>query len=205
MEQTLRLPRPMNISSYLTRQFKNFNGVLHHIAGDLTEAEWLSRPAPGQNTLGYSVWHVPRTQDHYFHRWIQSQAEIVENGRWEQWSPLKPLGIGVGITMEESDKIAYTATLTDTLAYADEVHQAILTWFEGVDEGMLDFVPNAQAHLKQFPEYQTPGYLEEISDLFDLPVWGLLIRPCMGHLHRHLGEVEITKDILRKRVFESIA
>jgi hypothetical protein len=36
------------------------------------------------------------------------------------------------------------------------------------------------------------------GDLIGLPAGALLIRPCMGHIHRHLGELEITKDILRK-------
>jgi len=195
----------MDVKSYLLWQFKNFNGVLHYIADDLTEAEWFSRPASGQNTLGYFVWHITRTQDHFLQRWILGEAEIVENGHWNQWSRLKPFGIGVGITLEESDEIARTASLADTLIYADEVHEQILTWLGAIDESTLDVVPNAREFLKQFPEYQTHGYLEEISDLFDLPIWGLLIRPCMGHLHRHLGEIETTKDILRKRVFESTA
>lgn len=72
----------MNITTYLTGHFKNLNGVLHHPAGDLIEEEWLSRPGPGQNKLGYTVWHSPRIQDHFLHKWIQGQAEVVENGNW---------------------------------------------------------------------------------------------------------------------------
>lgn len=188
----------MDIKTYLKRQHKNFNGVLHHLADDISEEEWLLRPGPGQNTLGYTVWHIPRTQDHFLQLWIRCQAEVVTNGRWTHWTHLRSAGIGVGITMEQSDEIARTVTLADVLAYADEVHQTLLTWLEGIDESTLDFVPNAKERLKAYPEYQTPGYLEEVTDLFGLPVWGLLIRPCMGHLHRHLGELEITKDVLRK-------
>ena len=188
----------MNTTSYITRQFKNFNGVLHHLAGDLTREEWLSRPGAGQNSLGYSVWHIPRTQDHFLNTWIRGQAEVMTNERWKHWASLKPLGIGVGITMEGADEIAHNTTLADTLAYADEVHQAMLSWLAGIDENVLDMDPNAKEHLQAFPEYQTPGYREETDDLLGLPIWGLLIRPCMGHLHRHLGEIEITKDVLRK-------
>lgn len=188
----------MHIKTYLTGQNKNLNGVLHHLAGDINAEEWLSRPGPGQNTVGYTVWHIPRTQDHFLQLWIRNESEVVMNGHWSHWQHLKPAGIGVGITMEQSDEIARTVTLADTLAYADEVHQTLLAWLEGIEDSVLEFVPHAKERLQAYPEYQTPGYLEEVTDLFGLPVWSLLIRPCMGHLHRHLGELEITKDVLRK-------
>ncbi|HEX9389043.1 MAG TPA: DinB family protein [Anaerolineales bacterium] len=188
----------MDITTYLQKQFANLNGVLHAIAGDLTEVEWLTRSALGQNTIGYTIWHIPRTQDNFLQSWIRGQAEVFHSDRWAHWHSLRPLGVGIGITLDQSDEISRTAQLADVLAYADEVHQTILTWLAEITEEELDQVPDARERLKAFPEYQTPGYIEEISDLFGLPVAGLLIRPCMGHVHRHLGELEITKDILRK-------
>jgi len=188
----------MDIKTYIINQNKNLNRGLHYFAGDISAEEWLSRPGPGQNTIGYTVWHIPRTQDHFLQMWIRGEAEIVTNERWSHWAHLKPEGIGVGIIMEQSDEIARTATLADTLAYADEVHQTLLAWLEGIDESALEFVPNPKERLQARPEYQTPGYLEEVTDLLGLPVYALLIGVCMGHLHRHLGELEITKDVLRK-------
>ena len=188
----------MNVTTYLQKQFSNLNSVLHYYTDDLTEAEWITRPGPGQNRIGYTVWHMPRAQDHFLHTWIRGTNEIAHSDRWAKWHALQPLGIGVGITLSESDKIASSVQRADVLAYADEVHQALIAWLARIDEGDLDRVPNTQAYLTAFPEYQTPGYLEEINNLFGLPVWGLLIRPCMGHIHRHCGELEITKDILRK-------
>jgi hypothetical protein len=55
----------MNVTTYLKKQFSNLNGALHYIVDDLTEEEWLARPAAGENPLGYTVWHPPRTQDHF--------------------------------------------------------------------------------------------------------------------------------------------
>ena len=188
----------MNVTTYLKKQFSNLNGVIHYYADDLTEEEWLTRPGPGQNRIGYTVWHIARVQDHFFHAWIRGTSEIVHSDRWAKWHGLRRLGMGVGITLAESDEIASCVQLSDVLSYADEVHQALIAWLTEIGEKELDRVPYAQEYLTAFPEYQTPGYLEEISNLFGLPVWGLLIRPCMGHIHRHCGELEITKDILRK-------
>lgn len=188
----------MNSTAYLQKQFANFNAAMHGIAGDLTDEEWVARPGPGQNMLGYAVWHIPRTQDNFLQAWIRGQDEIVRGERWAHWAHLKPLGIGVGIRLEEADSIARSVKLADVMAYADEVHQSITTWLGEISEDVLDSVPDARAHLAAFPEYQTPGYMKEVHNLYDLPVSGLLIRPCMGHVHRHLGELEITKDVLRK-------
>jgi len=188
----------MNLTTYLQKQFANLNGVLHAIVGDLTDEEWLARPAPGQNTIGYTVWHLPRTQDNFLQTWIRGHAEVVHSDRWAHWRHLRPLGVGIGITLEEADEIARAVQLPDVLAYADEVHQTMSTWLAEVSEEELDPVPDARRRLAAFPEYQTPGYLEEVDNLLGLPAWGLLIRPCMGHIHRHLGELDITKDILRK-------
>src|SRR6185436_7436716 len=188
----------MNITTYLQKQFANFNGVFHSIAGDVTEQEWLSRPGPGQNTVGYSVWHMPRTQDNFLQTWIRGKPEVAHGERWAHWQPLRPLGVGIGITLEQSDHIAHTVHLEDVLAYAEEVHQAFQQWLAEISEEDLDQKPDAATRLAAFPEYQTPGYFEETHDLLALPVWGLLIRPCMGHVQRHLGELDRFKDILRK-------
>jgi len=188
----------VNVTTYLKKQFANLNSVIHYYADDLTEEEWLTRPGPDQNRIGYTVWHIARAQDHFLHAWIRGTNEIVHSERWAKWHALRHVGMGVGITLAESDEIASSVQLADVLSYADEVHQALIAWLTEIDEEELDRVPNAQEYLAAFPEYQTPGYLEEINNLFGLPVWGLLIRPSMGHIHRHCGELEITKDILRK-------
>ena len=188
----------MNAPTYLRKQFSNLNSAFHYYVDELTEDEWISRPGPGQNMIAYTVWHMPRIQDNMLQVWIRDQAEIAHSDRWTHWQPLRPFGIGVGITLEASDQISRTVHFAETLAYADEVHQAIITWLGEISEDDLDKVPDAKRRLTPYPEYQTPGYQVETDNLHGLPTWGLLMRPCMGHVHRHLGELEITLDILRK-------
>jgi len=187
----------MNVTTYLKKQFSNLNGTLHYFVEDLTEEEWLARPAAGQNTLGYTVWHLPRTQDHFLQTWIRGQTEIAYTDRWAAWEHLRPVGSGIGITLEQADQVARTTCLGDVLTYADEVHQAISAWLTEIREEELDLIPDAQGRLAAFPECQKPAYIEDVRTLYDLPIWGLLMRPCMVHIHRHLGEIELTKRMLR--------
>ena len=64
-DASIQAKETMNSFTYLWKQFTNLNAVLHGITGDLTAEEWFTRPAPGQNLIDYTVWHIPRTQDHF--------------------------------------------------------------------------------------------------------------------------------------------
>ena len=187
----------MNTIKFLQRQFANLNSVYHGIADDLTDDEWITRPAPGQNMLGYNVWHMPRTQDTFVQTWIRGIAEVAHRERWADWRPLRRFGVGIGISLDEADEIARSVRRADVLEYADTVYQEVSTWLGTSSESDLDQLPDAQQRLSAFPEYQTPGFIEEVANLYDEPVWALLMRPCIGHIHRHLGELEVVKTILR--------
>lgn len=187
----------MNAVTYLQKQLANINAIFHSIADDLTDQEWLARPASGQNMIGFTVWHIPRTQDTHVQTWIRGIPEIVHTPRWSHWHHLKRFGDGVGISLAEADEIARSVQMADVMEYADAVHQEISTWLQELNESDLDQLPNIPQHLSPYPEYQTPGFIEETRSLFDQPIWGQLMRPCIGHIHRHLGELEIVKNILR--------
>jgi len=188
----------MNTTTYLQRQLANINNIFHSIADDLTEEEWTSRPALGQNLIGYTVWHIPRTQDTFVQTWIRGVPEVAHGERWAQWQSLKHLGIGVGVSLDEADEIARSVRRNDVFEYGDAVHQEISAWLETIDESDLDQAKDTRQRLSSFPEYQTDTFLDEVSNLIDQPAWTLLMRPCIGHIHRHLGELEIVKDIMRK-------
>jgi hypothetical protein len=187
----------MNAISYLQKQFTNLNAGLHGIANDLNDAEWVTRPAPGQNLIGFMVWHLPRSQDMFIQTWIRGEAEVARSERWNSWVPLKRLGIGAGISLEEADYIAHSVNKTEVLEYADEVHQTISGWLGGCREGDLDQLLDPRQRLAAFPEYQTAGFAREVVHLFNQPVWNLLLRPCTAHIYRHLGELDVMKEMMR--------
>ncbi len=189
----------MNAITYLQKQLANVNAIFHSIAEDLTAEEWVTRPAPGQNMIGCTVWHIPRTQDAHVQTWIRGIPEVAHGDRWTHWQQFKRLGNGVGISLDEADEIARNVQRAEVMEYADSVHQEISAWLKELGESDLDQIPNVSQHLSPYPEYQTPGFVEEAGSLFDQPIWSQLMRPCIGHVHRHLGEIEAVKNILRTR------
>ena len=187
----------MNSLTYIQNQLTNIDAIFRHIVGDLMEDELVIRPAKRQNMIGYTVWHMPRTQDAHIQTWIRGVPEIVHGERWSHWQPLRHLGYGTGISLDEADEIARSIRIPEVLEYAGEVHLEITTWLQDLDESELDQIPDISKHLSQYPEYQTESLLREVGDLVEQPIWGQLMRPCIGHIHRHLGELEIIKEIIR--------
>jgi hypothetical protein len=187
----------MNAITYLQKQLANINAIFHGIADDLTDEEWIMRPAPHQNMLGYTVWHIPRTQDAHVQTWIRGIPEVAHGDRWAHWQPLRRFGNGVGISLGEADEVARSVQRAEVMEYADAVHQENLAWLKELNESELDQITNISQHLSHYLEYQTPGFIEEANSLFDQPIWSQLMRPCIGHVHRHLGEIEVVKAILR--------
>jgi len=171
--------------------------MFHHAVDDLTEEEWTTRPAPGQNIIGFNAWHMPRTQDNVIQTWIRGKPELAHHARWSHWGRFRPLGCGVGISLEAADEIAFGIKKADVLAYVDLVNQEAIHWLGEIDDDELDMIPEVSKHLTPYPEYQTPGYREEMEGLLGKPVWGLLMRPCIGHIHRHVGELFYVKETLR--------
>src|SRR5262245_37844862 len=163
----------MNTTTYLQKQLANLNAVFHGITEDLTDEEWVTRPAPGQNMIGYTVWHMPRSQDSFVQTWARGVPEVAHGERWTHWQSLKHLGIGVGISLEEADNIARSTKRADVFEYADAVYQEISAWLEGLDEHELDQANDTRQRLSSFPEYQTHAFLEEVSNLIDQPSWTL--------------------------------
>jgi hypothetical protein len=187
----------MKMTAFLEQQFTNTNALFAKIAGDISEEEWLQRPGPGQNRIGYTVWHIPRTQDNFVCSWVQGLPEVLYRPEWSHWAALRPLGIGVGIAGPEADGVAAATTRDDVMAYEEAVFRAIARWLHSICDDELEAIPDVARHLAPFPHYQTPSYLAETEGLRGRPVWDMLMRPCIGHIHRHLGELELAKSLVR--------
>ena len=191
----------------LLQQLETVNVRLHHSAGDLTPAELTARPLPGVNPIGFIVWHMARSQDWAVNTAIRDVPEVVERLPWTRNSRAAP-GIGTGFDLEGAAAVSRTVQLADLLDYADAVHAETIAWLGTVDESVLDLISDVAAHDAPHPEYQTAGFREEMDSGPEhddavgrkggLPVWIFLTSVSVTHLHRHLGEVDLIKGVLRR-------
>ena len=189
----------MNAVTLINEMLANINILFHGIIEDLSDEEWVSRPAPGSNRVAFTAWHLPRTQDHFIQLWIRGESEVIYGERWLHWQHLRRYGSGIGITLEESDEIALSLIREDVLDYEDAVYNQSSRWLHNLIDPDLDLTPNMREYLSAYPDYLTAGYHRDTEHLLDLPAWCLLMRPCIGHVYRHLGELELAKELFRKR------
>ena len=191
----------------LRQQLHTVNLRLHHSAGDLTDAELTARPLPGVNPIGFILWHMARSQDWAVNTAIRGVPELIMREPWS-WSILAHPGIGTGFDPAEAAEVSREVELKPLLAYADAVYREAAAWLESLSEADLDTIPDVAAHDAPHPEYQTPGFRAEmdggpehddaVAEKGGLPTWIFLTSVAVTHLHRHLGEVDLIKDVLRR-------
>jgi uncharacterized damage-inducible protein DinB len=197
----------MDSIAMLRQQLRTVNLRLHHSAGDLTEAELTATPIPGVNPIGFILWHIVRSQDWAVNTAIRGRPELIKVEPWS-WSLLAHSGMGTGFDATEAHEVAHEVELKPLLAYADAVHRDTVDWLGSLSEADLDAIPDVTAHDAPYAEYQTPGFRAEmdsgpehddaVAGKGGLPVWIFLTSVALTHLHRHLGEVDLIKDVLRK-------
>ena len=199
----------MNAIGLLVQQLETVNVRLHHSAGDLSPEELVARPLPGINPVAFLVWHMARSQDWAVNTAIRDVPEVIMREPWSR-SPLAVPGIGTGFELEEAAAVAPHLHRADLLAYADAVHADTLSWLRTVDEAILDEIPDVATHDARHAEYQTPGFRAEmdsgpehdeaVGSKGGLPVWIFLTSVSITHLHRHLGELDLLRDLLRRKL-----
>ncbi|HLZ95967.1 MAG TPA: DinB family protein [Candidatus Dormibacteraeota bacterium] len=197
----------MDAIAMLRQQLHTVNLRLHHSAGDLTATELGAQPLPGVNPIGFILWHMTRSQDWAVNTAVRGVPELIEREPWSSTVLALP-GMGTGFSAEQAAQVARTIDLGRLLDYADAVNRGADAWLGEIDETDLDAIPNVAAHDAPHPEYQTAGFKAEmdsgpehddaVADRGGLPVWIFLTSVAVTHLHRHLGEVDLLKDLLRR-------
>ncbi len=193
----------------LAQQLDTVNIRLHHSAADLTEDELTAQVLPGVNPIGFILWHMARSQDWAVNTAIRDVPEVISQDRWRKSSVSIP-GMGTGFPATDAIELARRVDRDTLLAYADAVHAESIAWLRTQGESMLDEIPEAAVHNARHREYQTEGFRAEMESGPEhddavgrkggLPSWVYLTSVAVTHLHRHLGEVDLIKDVLRSSV-----
>ncbi len=160
----------MNAIEMLIQQLDTVNIRLHHSAADLAPEELVARPLPGVNPIGFILWHMARSQDWAVNTALRDAPEVIKDPRWRDTSLAVP-GIGTGFAPEEAGDVAGRVDLPTLLAYADAVHGDAVAWLRANDDA--------------------------VGRKGGLPAWVYLSSVAVTHLHRHLGEVDLIKAVLR--------
>jgi DinB superfamily len=189
----------MRLPEYLVSQFTVVNDNLQEIAGDLTPDELVTRALPSTNLIGFDLWHIARTQDWAAQTMARGVSEVIEDARWQSLGSPSRTGIGVGMTEAEADTLARSIALPNLLAYADTVHQTIVTWLATLSDDDLDAQPDVPAHIARHSSYLSDVMRAEVPWMYQQPPMWRCLSPGLGHVREHLAQIELLKHQLRLR------
>lgn len=188
----------MDAIALLATQWIAVNTALHGLVRDLRPGEWTFRVAPGQNLLGFTLWHIPACQDWTVQTWVRNVPEVRDRDAWRSRLGLDRLGMAFGVSLDEADAAARAVTADDVLAYADGVLTENLDWLRSVTESDLGRVPDNRAHLAGHPTYRTTQYQAEVRSMWSQTL-GEVVALDAGHGRAHLGEAMLVKELARLR------
>ncbi len=188
----------MNATDVIANQVKLIHGRLSGVAA-ATPEEWLARPLPGENRVGFMAWHMVATRDWLARSMLQGARPIA----WD--APFAGTGIATceipfGMSLEEADAIAEATTPGEVVAYSAAVTGELLHWLNAADDARLA-APSASAasHWDLSRRYAEAGYHEEIDreDMTMWPVWQLFSRPALLHCANHLTEIDVARKAVK--------
>lgn len=188
----------MNAVTLLRSQLTAVHGMYGEVVGSLTPEEWVARAHPQANPLGFLAWHLAATRDWAVHIWCQGVPQVRTFSAIGSRPGINPACPPFGMSFDEAVAIAAQVSRDDVLAYADEVQAATMTFLDGRTDAGLETVPDTRSH-NAGVKNQTAGYLEEIDDMYDFPIWRTLTGPCFGHARGHLAEILMTRELLRNK------
>jgi hypothetical protein len=193
----------------LVRQLETVNLRLHHVANDVTPDLLTASASPRSNPIGFLMWHMARSQDWAVHTAIRGVPEIAWTTPWSEMETISTPGMGTGFSLEEARGLATRVDLSQLMDYADAVSSATVAWVKDLHETDLDSIPDVSAHDSGIAADQTRGFLAEmdsgpehdqaVGDVGGQPVWLFLTSVSVTHLHRHLGELDLTLGVLKGR------
>src|ERR1700730_1775995 len=173
----------------------SFKLVTEELEG-MTDEEWKSRPFPGANLLGFTVWHCARTIDWAVNCVLRGSPEVVDSPDWHDVRVADAM-FGAGAPRDAAYRVAKDVPRTRVLEYLNAVRAAALAWFAEVTPEELSGAINLKASHAQQAAYLAPAVWEEIEDLDGIPKWQFLARPCVSHVRVHYGEVMSQLEAMR--------
>ncbi len=172
-------------------------GGLGGLVEAVTQSEWESAAAPGHNPIGFTAWHVPSIQDWALNTWMRNAPTVRSRPEWEakgMMTSFLPVGMGLAAAQE----VARATKPEDVLAYADAVLAEARVLLNSMTAEKFDEIPPNKLHFAD-SRYDAPGYLADVSDMYEQRYWRLFLGACTGHCRGHLGELELGLELVRGR------
>jgi DinB family protein len=186
----------MDVKGLLQFQLNGSFNLMTEALEGMSDEEWLARPFPGGNLLGFTVWHCARTVDWAVNCVLRRAPELVEGA---EWGDVRVVGaaFGAGASKEAADGVARMVPRARVLEYLGALRADSLSWLAALPPDDLSGTVDLKASHAGKAEYLAPAVREELDDLEGIPRWQFLARPCVSHIRVHYGEISSQLEAIR--------
>ena len=186
----------MDAKPLIQMQLKGSFGLLLELTNGANDDEWTSRPHPGANLIGFTVWHGARIVDWAVNCILREGDELADR---PEWSDVKvPDGVfGAGVKREVADLVPAVVTRQRLAEYLEALREDSMSWLASAPASELEGTTDLKARHARKPEYMEPAVWEEIVDLDGIPKWQFAVRPAVSHIRVHYGEVSSQLESIR--------
>jgi uncharacterized damage-inducible protein DinB len=142
---------------------------------DVTPEELTWRPGQDANHIAFLIWHIVRSEDGMFNRWIVGREQVWTKGGWDKKFGLKPDDSGGGWTSQQVAEFK-PKTPDQILGYMAEVRKSVLEGLSTLD-------------LKRLSDKPRP----------DRPEWTVatMLQMLAFHEAHHQGAIDYLKGLKR--------
>ena len=181
-------------------QLQGSFSLITEVANDTTDEEWTAQAFEGQNPAGFTLWHCVRCLDWGVNCAISGVPEVASEPRWRGMLA-STAWFGYDVTLETARQVAASVKRAKLMDYAGEVQSSMMSWLDSQTENNLDSVPDLRNNYQSNGMYLSTARLEAwIEEDRGTPVWQFIAGTCVGHIRRHMGEVQALLQVMRSRI-----
>lgn len=169
----------MELKQYIKDSLERNRARTLDIIKDLKPDEIIWQPGPQANHIAFLLWHMARSEDGLFNRWIMGREQVwVQNG-WDKKFRLGPEDSGGGWTPQQVADFR-PMSLDQIVSYMAEVRASLM---EGLDKLDMD-------RLEERPRPDRPDWT--IATMLQL---------LAVHEAHHQGAIEYLKGLKRSGTY----
>jgi DinB superfamily len=131
----------VNAQRFFVEQHGIVAGVVDQLVlVGLDEAHLRQRPAAGQNSLAWLLWHAARWEDVMVNTWIFGQPQVFDRERWYDRLAAGTRRVGTAMTSEEVGELSDQVDLNALGEYRAAIAVATPAAVMALDDAALDQV-----------------------------------------------------------------
>ncbi len=170
----------MDVKDFALQSLNESQTALMEAVDGLSQEELMRQPQPGANHIAFTLWHMVRAEDWFFHYLFQRVPQVWESERWHEKLnlPDDPRVTGFGYTAEQVASFP-SVPLRDLIAYGEAVRARTVDYLRNVDPARFDEIVK--------------------SRLFGEVSIGSLIGHLLLEIAQHVGQIAYIRGLVTKQ------